>query len=312
MAFSNDSHSVATQSTASTKVNEIYRRSKARTPEEELARRIVPKLAARSYHLPGYNLRQDWLQYMLNNHPLLGVCCHHRLHPLKMKQRFIMLLGSFAFGVAITNAIFLWFVGSGRDDKQEVFAVNLSTQQSTSESLSVTSGLLVLVTVGSGFNAIFDRCVWTLSACACCRAGGRFESRGCCKDLGRYLAIFIVIAMVALATCIAVVRASMDEGQSTVPLMQNRTWNSTKQELAQILDFDEFDMQDYSFQFLKGYSLEFVVSLFIYYPLFETVLFSGILGCYRIPIFGGRPYSLRQEAKTHKSGASSVCPSQMA
>ena len=69
MAFSNDSHSVATQSTASTKVNEIYRRSKARTPEEELARRIVPKLAARSYHLPGYNLRQDWLQYMLNNHP---------------------------------------------------------------------------------------------------------------------------------------------------------------------------------------------------------------------------------------------------
>jgi len=275
----------------------MHQRSVARTPEEELARQIVPKLAARAYHLPGYNLMQDWFQYMFNNHPLLGICCHHKLHPLHMRQRFIMLLGSFAFGVAITNAIFLWFASSGRDDEQQVFELNYN-----SEKYILTSGLLALVTIGSGSNAIFDRFVWTLSACACCRAGGRFESQnsctGCCKGLGRYLAIFFVVSTVALASFAVVIRASLDDGEGDEQSdqlyfsMQNTT---TKEKIAEILDFNEFSMQDYSF--LKGYCLEFAFSLFVYYPLVENLLFSGILGCCSVPLLGGRPYAMKQEAR---------------
>ena len=51
------------------------------------------------------------------------------------------------------------------------------------------------------------------------------------------------------------------------------------------------------FSFLVGYSVELVFALFVYYFLTSTVYFSGILGCGRIPILGGRPYELRQEAK---------------
>lgn len=288
MSSSNGNDSVATKR----KVNEIYRRSKTRTPEEEMARKIVPKLAARAYHLPGYNLRQDFFQYMFNNHPLFGICCHHRLHPLKMRQRLIILLGSFAFGVAVTNAVYLWFLGSGRDDQEQVFSINLSVQQSNSKSFSLTSGMLVLVTVGSGCHAIFDRFVWGLSACGCCRAGGRFESQGCCKNMGYYLVIFLVVAVMALATFVVVVRASTEEEEQVSALLfQNRT----KENFAQILDFNEFHMQDYSF--LKGYAVEFAVSLFIYYPFVETILFSGLLGCFRVPILGGRPAAMRREAK---------------
>lgn len=240
---------------------------------------------------------------MFNNHPLFGICCHHRLHPLKMRQRLIILLGSFSFGVAITNTIYLWFLGSGRDDKQQVFAVNLSALQSNSQTFSVTSGLVMLVTVGSGSHAIFDRFVWSLSACGCCRAGGSFENlflRGCCKSVGSYLVIISVVAVVSLATCVVVIRASMEEGQSNVPIVHNRT-----EVLEQFLDFNHFKVQDYSF--LKGYALEFAFSLFIYYPFIETVLFSGIIGCGCIPVFGGRPYAMRQETKKK-----SVRPTQLA
>lgn len=302
MSVSTASASVSTQNTQR-RMNEIHSRSNSPTPEEELARQIVPKLAARSYHLPGYNIAQDWMQYMLNNHPLLGVCCRHRLHPIKTRQRIIILLGSFAYGVAITNAIYLWFLGSGRDDKEEVFSVNMSLNNSSSQTVSLTSGLIVLVTVGSGSHSMFDRFIWTLAACSCCRSGGVFESRGCLRDFGYYLVILLVTAVLALASCVVVIRASMEEGETTVPLFQNRT----REDFADLLDFDEFAMEDYSF--LRGYALEFAVSLFVYYPLFETILFSGILGCCGVPILGGRPYAMKKEAKAvMKSRSRSATP----
>lgn len=267
--------------------------SRTLTPEEELARKIVPKLASRSYHLPGYGLWRDYFQYLFNNHPVLGICCHHKLHPLKFRQRLLILLGSFAFGVAITNAIYLWFLGSGRDDQEQVFSVTLNDSQK----YSLSSGLLALVTIGSGSHAIFDRSVWGLSACACCNAGGRFEGWRC-TSLGHILVSFLVLIVVAFASCIVVVRASMEEGESDVPLLssQNRTRESIEEELSQIASqFMEFDAQDYSF--MRGYAYEFAFSLFFYYPIIETILFSGMLGCFRIPILGGRPAAMKKEAK---------------
>lgn len=209
-----------------------------------------------------------------------------------MRQRLIILLGSFASGVAITNAIYLWFLSSGRDDQQQVFAVNVAD----SHSVSMSSGLLALVTVGSISHAIFDRSVWTISACGCCRAGGRFEGC-CCTNLGHYVVMLLVVLVVSLATCIVVIRASIDEEQSSVPLLQNRTRESLEQDLHQIWEeFSEFEAQDYSF--LKGYAYEFGFSLFFYCPIIETVLFSGMLGCFCIPILGGRPAAMKRDGGT--------------
>lgn len=47
--------------------------------------------------------------------------------------------------------------------------------------------------------------------------------------------------------------------------------------------------------FLYGYLIELVLSLFAYTPMVQTLVFSGILGCGRIPVLGGRPLSIRRE-----------------
>ncbi len=274
----------------------------------------MPRFATRAYHLPGNGLCRDWFQYMLNNHPIIGICCHHRLHPLKTGQRFIILLGSFAFGVAITNVCYLWFISTGRDAKQEIFSIDLNTQESAH--YSVTAGLVMLVTVGSGLHTIFDRFVWSLSACRCCRAGGTFETssvnsvrRGRCQDIGSYLVIFFVVLVIAAATFIVIVRAKMDGEETTaIPYIQDN--NTTLTDIVQSVK--DFELEDFSF--LKAYCIEFAVSLFLYYPLLDTVLFSGILGCYRLPILGGRPYEVRKEEKKRitKSGARRVSALEMA
>lgn len=279
-----------------------------------LERTLVPRFAARAYHLPGNSLCADWLQYMLNNHPVIGICCHHHLHPLKTRQRCIIFLGSFAFGVAITNICYLWFISTGRDAEQEVFSIDLNAQDPAH--YSVTAGLVMLVTVGSGLHTIFDRFIWSVSACKCCRAGGTFETnsinsprRGRWQDFGTYLVVLLVVLVCAAASFIVIVRVKMDdEGQTEIPYIQDN--NTT---LTDIVDsVKDFELEDFSF--MKAYCIEFGVSLFVYYPFFDTVLFSGVLGCYRLPLLGGRPYEVRKEEKKNnaKSGERRVSTVEMA
>ena len=49
-----------------------------------------------------------------------------------------------------------------------------------------------------------------------------------------------------------------------------------------------------SFSFLVNYAVEACLAL-LYFPLFGTILFSGVLGCGRMPVLGGRPYEVRKE-----------------
>jgi len=49
------------------------------------------------------------------------------------------------------------------------------------------------------------------------------------------------------------------------------------------------------FSFFVGYALELVCALFFFYFITSTVFFTGILGCFRVPVLGGRPYELWRE-----------------
>jgi hypothetical protein len=137
--------------------------------DEDIARR----LASRSYHLPNYGYWRDYMQYLFNNHPVFGICFHNRLHPLGATRHLLILLGSFAYGVAATNGIYLWYVASGRDPGEEVLAVSAGGGEAGEEgdgggggsSASLTHGALILLTAGSGSHAIFDRFVWVLAVC---------------------------------------------------------------------------------------------------------------------------------------------------
>jgi hypothetical protein len=277
-------------SPASERVREIYESTtRSETQRDQELKEIVPKLANRAYHLEkGNTWWQDWKQYQMNTHPVYGICCHHPLHPINGMQRFIILIGSIAFGLAITNMVYLGFLRSD----QAGTAVNLAYDKfgDLSESISqftsidVDQSFLFLCTVGSFLHAAFDSLVWELAACTCFRPGGVFGQRRFFQffqNWGLYLSVLLIIGAVIAATSVVILRLDANitvEDQST-----------------QILE--EAGIENTKFSFLLAYALELVFALFVFYFITSTVLFSGILGCGRIPVLGGRPYELRQEAR---------------
>jgi hypothetical protein len=56
---------------------------------------------------------------------------------------------------------------------------------------------------------------------------------------------------------------------------------------------DELEVSD--FRYMYGCLLELAISLFIYTPMMQLILFTGILGCGILPVFGGRFYTMRNE-----------------
>jgi hypothetical protein len=79
--------------------------SEVADPEEAM---LIQRLALQAYHIPGNSWSQDWNQFMLNNHPILGMICHHPKHPIKACTRFVALIGTVVVGLAITNLFYLF------------------------------------------------------------------------------------------------------------------------------------------------------------------------------------------------------------
>jgi len=271
--------------------------------------RTVPALAWRAYHLPGNSWCDDWVQYFANNHPLFGICCHHRLHPIQFRMRIVNFIGSIMFGLAVTNVIWLWYIYNedetvvtitlgGEDEVQNVTTVIEALNNQTnatlvegSDDIEITEGMVVLWTVGGGLHALFDNTVWYLTACVCCLPGQPLERLHRCKWCGSYLVVMAVVLCTAIATFVVVLRAALEDDEDIGDL------NS-----GGIVD-DEIDLeiQDKSaYRFLISYCVELALALFVYYPLIGTILFTGILGCGKVPILGGRPYEVMQEEKQLK------------
>ena len=278
--------------TASKRISEIHPRT---TPRDREIAELVPKLASRSYHLEeGSSFCEDWLQYQKNTHPLFSICFHHPLHPIGRFQRIIILVGSIAFGLAITNCVYLGFLKS----EQAGAAVNLIYEQagklsdaiSQLTSIDVDESLLFLWTVGSFLHSTFDLLIWYLAACTCYRPGGIFSQRPWCQKFGLYLSVLLVVGAVFAATSVVVLRLNADtqNAQATTDDFIERT-----------------GLESTRFSFLLAYSVELIFALFVFYFLTSLVFFSGILGCGRVPILGGRPYELRKEAAEKKSRDSS-------
>jgi hypothetical protein len=51
-------------------------------------------------------------------------------------------------------------------------------------------------------------------------------------------------------------------------------------------------IDDYSF--LLNYLIEVMFALFVLFPIVSFIIFTGVLGCGRIPGIGGRPYHKRK------------------
>jgi hypothetical protein len=255
---------------------------------------IVPALANRNFHLPGNNYFKDWIQYFCNNHPVLGICWAHPLHPITLCQRLIVLTGSICSGMIITNAVYLWFLNYSEDGVDgEFVSVTLGGGNFTAANttayyvnhVSVTNHQVFLWTVGGAMHSIFDLSVWYISACACCHVGGSLECCGGLKWIGSYLVFAVVLISAAAASLAVVLRATLDANDNGVKLEDLKS--------AGIFD-DMIQLGDTKgakdFQFLLSWVIEVALALFLYNPIIGTILFTGVCGCGGLlPFMGGRP-----------------------
>lgn len=166
-----------------------------------------------------------------------------------------------------------------------------------------------------------------LQACACFRPGGiAGRNSAFCQNFGLYTAVLVVVLMVFVATLVIVMRLNEDNEKWTqlLPFLDDVSDNATiisnvtdaisnvsqadlytavidstalsnSSTAIEDLNATAFSLgdlfytkEDTKFAFLIGYAVELTIALFLYYPFTSTVFFSGILGCGRIPILGGR------------------------
>lgn len=272
-----------------------------RQEEEELRN----ALAWRSYHLPGHSYCEDWVQYFQNNHPIFGICCHYRLHPMGVGMRLLNLFGSLLFGLLITNAMWLFFFYRGADYDRPAVTISLrgfgdannstiaesqSTVDDTNE-IEITQGMLLLWTLGGCLHALYDNTMWYVAVCVCCLSSQQFPRFKCCAT---YCVSLMVLFLTSMATLAIVLRTSIEDSQSS-------SANDRSLEAKDVfgLDDDSITLKvsvATTSQFILAYAAEFVLAIFVYYPIVGTILFSGYLGCFRLPIIGGRPYEVKQEA----------------
>jgi hypothetical protein len=283
--------------------------SESNISQEE--KELIAALGLRSYHLPGNNWCQDWLQYFANNHPIFGICCHHKGHPIGMRMRIINLFGSIVFGLCVTNVIWLWFLYSTEDANTALVTIssggfslggNNATNNATiinndsiivsGQGIQLTEGMVALWTVGGGLHALFDNTIWYVTACVCCLPGGSMERLGRYRWCGSYMAIFAVVVFTACASFAVVLRASLDSNEQNVDLSDIGTAgiNDDNIKLGQTDDAS-------AYEFMIGYGVELVLALLVYYQLVGTILFSGVLVWGKIPVLGGRPYEVMLEKR---------------
>lgn len=282
--------------------------------EEE--KELVLRLAQGMYHLPGNNCWQDWLQYFGNNHPLFSICFQHRLHPISYGMRAVGLLGSIAFGLAVTNIIWLIFF-YGKEEEPPVFVLSASgvSVQNTTEVIllnandaagindytrvEVTTYMIVLWTAGATLHGVFDNTIWYMTSCACCLfSSQRLEWMQKCRRKTNVLVILFVVLVVAISTLVVVLRATLQSDDQEYWWLKLRSASVTddNMEIHSVSDSSNYE-------FLVAYAVELAMAWFVHYPIVERIFFSGILGCKgRIKCWSGRPYEVAQEEAKKSKG----------
>jgi hypothetical protein len=207
--------------------------------EEEM--KIRKLFAARSAHLPGNNWCQDWIQWMKNNHPLLGLCCRNRLNPVGVGPRLVILISSISFGLIATNLVYLFYRTHPEANDQ---LVNIEVHGGKFE---VTYETIMLLTLGGLLHSLADLGMWHLTACACC-------INTCFAKAGPYVAICISAVLCAASTLAVLWRATYE-----IRVIEESTAN----DIAGEENINWMDMKNVeSFQFLASYFLELAFGKF--------------------------------------------------
>jgi hypothetical protein len=244
---------------------------------ESVENELVQLLALQSYHLTGNNWIQDWIQFMSNNHPVFGICCHSSIHPIKSCTRVVALVGTFAFGLAITNLFYVFFLWNPEFNR----VLATITTDDGNELILLTTGMLLLWIVGGGIHGMFNLAMWHVAACACCQHGGCLVRYACCPNLGSKMIRFSVLCTVFLCIMIILLRVAINEKEEENNQEQQQYQQEEEEEYQyinnrgiDILIDDQLDLnvQNISeFTFVLSYLVEMVLALFVYYPIGGTM-----------------------------------------
>mmetsp|Transcript_4501 Transcript_4501/g.5210 ORF Transcript_4501/g.5210 Transcript_4501/m.5210 type:complete len:312 (+) Transcript_4501:24-959(+) len=231
---------------------------------------IIQRLTMKSFHLPGNSYWQDWFQFVRNNHLVLGFCMADPLHPFSLKERVLNLLASLAFGLAATSIVALWYYYNKEDMNQVILPLPFG--------YGISHGMFTTGFFGGFVNVLWDFSIWFLQACPCVQPGGFLAERLSSHAIffwiwmGSNLAMIVTIISICLAVHFVTIRASVnddgnDEGYATGII---------------------------HYKFIATFLLQAVIAQFIMFPVVAFTIFSGVLGCFRLPGIGGRPYQERR------------------
>ena len=97
---------------------------------------LIIALANRSYHLPNHTLFQDLIQYFANNHPLLGICFHNKIHPINTRMRIVALIGSILCGLVISNLFVIHMIDENNNERYSKPIFSVFTTKHTYETVN--------------------------------------------------------------------------------------------------------------------------------------------------------------------------------
>jgi hypothetical protein len=242
---------------------------------ESVENELVQLLALQSYHLPRNSWIQDWIQFIGNNHPVFGICCHSKIHPIKSCTRVVALVGTFTFGLAMTNLFYVFFLWNPEFNR----ILATITTDDGNESILLTTGMLLLWTLGGCIHGMFNLAMWHIAACACCQKGGCLERYACCPNLGSKMIRISVLCTFFLCIMIILLRVAMNEkeeknNQKQQQYQLEEEYQYINSRGIDILFDDQLDLnvQNISeFTFVLSYLVEMVFALFVYYPIGGTM-----------------------------------------
>merc|ERR1712176_507554 len=223
----------------------------------------------RSAHLPGNNWCQDWIQWMQNNHPLLALCCRHKLNPVGIRPRLVLLLSSVSFGLIATNIVYLFYrqnAGANGTLAEIEFGDDDAVD---GKSFEITYEVIAAFILGGILHALTDLGMWHLTACACCLPGNGCHNRcGFLRYFGPYTAMAVAMSLTAGATFAVMMRISYEEGEKG----------------------NSFEPLSFSLAYLFELAMVYVC----WFPMLSTFFFSGAIWPI-FPCIGGRPKELKRQ-----------------
>lgn len=166
-----------------------------------------------------------------------------------------------------------------------------------------SSNSIALWTIGAALHALYDNVIWSLAACTYCmdNKGGMTERVDRYRSTGVFFIVISVIVVTALATFAATLRNAIDVGNVDTNEVGSYGAGDTQYKVFAVSDAK-------SYEFFLAYLVELGLNYLGYYPVIGTVLFSGVLGCFKYRVIGGRPAEIlemqaREEADAQTSAA---------